>query len=68
VILWISTNVSDGPATSFFRVKDSKLQLAPCSKRVDLNRRSGSAAPHLMGLRVRIPPAVWMSVSCECWV
>jgi hypothetical protein len=22
----------------------------------------------LLGLRVRIPPATWMSVSCECFV
>jgi len=28
----------------------------------------GSAASCLMGLRVRIPPGAWMSVSCECCV
>ena len=28
----------------------------------------GSAAAQLLGLRVRIPPVVWMSVSCECCV
>jgi len=28
--------------------------------------RSGSAAPRLPRLRVRIPPGVWMSVCCEC--
>jgi len=27
--------------------------------------RSGSAAARLLGLRVRIPPGSWMSVSCE---
>ena len=26
--------------------------------------RSGSAAARLQGLRVRIPPAAWLSVSC----
>jgi len=28
----------------------------------------GSAATRLLGLRVRIPPGSWMSVSCECCV
>ena len=28
--------------------------------------RRGSAAARLLGLRVRIPPGAWMSVSCEC--
>jgi hypothetical protein len=28
----------------------------------------GSAAARLLGLRVRIPPGVWMSVSCDCCV
>jgi hypothetical protein len=27
-----------------------------------------SAATRLLGLRVRIPPGAWMSVSCECCV
>jgi hypothetical protein len=30
--------------------------------------RRGSSAARLMGLRVRIPPAAWMSVYCECWI
>ena len=30
--------------------------------------RRGSAASHLLGLRVRTPPAAWMSVSCVCCV
>jgi hypothetical protein len=30
--------------------------------------RCGSAADRLLGLRVRIPPVAWMSVSCECCV
>jgi hypothetical protein len=29
---------------------------------------SGSAAARFLGLRVRIPPGAWMSVSCECGV
>jgi hypothetical protein len=28
--------------------------------------RRGSAAARLLGLRFRIPPEAWMSVSCEC--
>jgi hypothetical protein len=28
----------------------------------------GSAAARLLGLWLRIPPGVWMSVSCECCV
>jgi hypothetical protein len=28
--------------------------------------RRESAAARLLGLRVRIPPGAWMSVSCEC--
>jgi hypothetical protein len=30
--------------------------------------RRGSASAFLLGLRVRIPPESWMSVSCECCV
>jgi hypothetical protein len=30
--------------------------------------RRGSAAARLLGLRVRILPGAWMSVSCECCV
>ena len=29
--------------------------------------RRGSAAGRLLGLRVRIPPGAWMSVSCVLW-
>ena len=28
--------------------------------------RRGSAAAHLVGLRVRVSPVAWMSVTCEC--
>jgi hypothetical protein len=28
--------------------------------------RRGPAAVRMLGLRVRIPPGAWMSVSCEC--
>jgi hypothetical protein len=31
-------------------------------------RRRGSAAAYFLGLRVRIPPGAWMSVSCKCYV
>ena len=30
--------------------------------------RRESAAARLLGLRVRIPPTVWMSICCECCV
>ena len=30
--------------------------------------RRGSAVARLLGLRIRIPPGVWMSVCCECCV
>ena len=30
--------------------------------------RGGIAAARLLGLRVRMPPGLWMSVSCECCV
>jgi hypothetical protein len=30
--------------------------------------RRGSAAARLLGLRFRIPPGAWMSVSCDCCV
>ena len=30
--------------------------------------RRVSTADHLLGLRVRIPPAAWMFVCCECCV
>jgi len=50
---------------------DGRLPIPSCA--VHLNSRewsrglrSGSAASLLLGLRVRIPPGVWMFVSCEC--
>ena len=33
-----------------------------------LDLMSGSAAAHLLGLRVRIPPEAWISVSSDCCV
>jgi hypothetical protein len=30
--------------------------------------RHGSPAVRVLGLRVRIPPEAWMSVSCDCCV
>jgi hypothetical protein len=30
--------------------------------------RHRSAAARLLGLQVRIPPVIWMSLSCECCV
>ena len=32
------------------------------------DQRRGSAADRWLGLRVRIPPGAWVSVSCECCV
>ena len=40
------------------------LFISECTGRL----RSGSAAAHLLGLWVRIPPGAWMFVSCECCV
>jgi hypothetical protein len=34
----------------------------PCSL------RRGFEAAHLLGLRVRIPPGVWVPVACDCCV
>jgi hypothetical protein len=39
-----------------------------CRSRWPHRLRRGSAAACLLGLWVRIPPAEWMSVSCECCV
>ena len=43
----------------------AKLYLQKLSK---LQWPRGSSAARLLGLRVRIPPEAWMSVSCECRV
>jgi len=32
------------------------------------DQRHGSAAAHLLGLRVRFPQGTWLPFSCECWV
>ena len=37
-------------------------------QRQKADSRSGSAVGRLLGLRVRISPEAWMSVSCECCV
>ena len=49
-----------------FNIITSKL----CNIRFQCPRaiRRGSAAARLLGLWVRIPPAAWMSVCCECCV
>ena len=39
-----------------------------CRSQQQSGLRRGSAAARLQGFRVRIQPAVWISVSCECSV
>jgi hypothetical protein len=39
-----------------------------CRSHLSRCLRRGSAAARLLALWVRIPPAAWMSVSCECCV
>ena len=39
-----------------------------CRGRWPRGLRRGTEAARLLGLRVRIPPDAWMSVSCECSV
>jgi len=57
-------------ATSIQRIPAfKKLQNQdPFRSQWPLGLRRGSAAAGLLGLRVRIPSAAWMSISCECWV
>jgi hypothetical protein len=42
--------------------------LPNCRSQWPCGLKRGSAAPRLLGLRVRIPPGVWSSVCCECCV
>jgi hypothetical protein len=37
-----------------------------CRSQWSRGLRRGSTAARLLGLRVRIPPGAWMSVSCDC--
>ena len=39
-----------------------------CRSRWPSSLRRGSADARLLGLLVRIPPAAWMSICCECCV
>ena len=39
-----------------------------CQCELGRGLRRGSVADRLLALRFRIPPATWMSVSCECCV
>ena len=43
---------------------DNKIRSICATTRAILRR--WSAAPRWLRLRIRIPPAAWMSVSCEC--
>ena len=54
-ISWICSCTSNTPSVSNCRRFQGPRRL-----------RRGSAAAHLLGLRVRIPPVLWMSVSCKC--
>jgi hypothetical protein len=44
------------------------IRLIVCRSQWPCGLRRGSAAAHLLGLWVRIPPRAWMSVCCECCV
>jgi len=44
------------------------MWLEQCRSRWPRGLRGWSAASRLLGLRVRIPPRAWISVSCECCV
>jgi hypothetical protein len=46
----------------------SKLIIYSCQSQWPRGLRHGSAAVSLLGLWARIPPAAWMSVSCQCCV
>ena len=45
---------------------DGKLDYFICRCRWPRGLRHGPATSRLMGVRVRILPCAWMSVSCEC--
>ena len=49
-------------------IKYYDSQPALCRSQWLRGLRSGTSAVSLLGLRVRIPPGAWMSVSCECCV
>jgi len=44
------------------------LLFTACRFRWPRRIRYGSAAAHLLGLRIWIPPRTWTSLSCECCV
>ena len=46
----------------------SRINGGECRSQWPSGLRRGSAATHLLGLRVRIPPRAWMFVCCECCV
>jgi hypothetical protein len=61
---YVRNGLQATPANSSSRNTRHKMQTADPSGRTVY---SGFVAARLLGLRVRIPPKVWMPVSCECW-
>jgi hypothetical protein len=60
---YVRNEVQATPANSLSQNIPHKMQNADPSGRAVY---SGSVATRLLGLRVRIPPEAWMSVSCVC--
>ena len=50
------------------QIKCSWAEFIGCRSQWPRGLRRGSAAAPLLGLRIRIPPGTWMSVSYECCV
>jgi hypothetical protein len=57
-------------AVFYLFVKAACFYISMCSVPILVTARPNAwfAAARLLGLRVRIPPRAWMSVSCECCV
>ena len=49
-------------------VEENFLDSFPNLIAVAARSKACVSAAHWLGLRVRIPPRAWMSVSCECYV
>ena len=67
-----STHVLGISFSTFVSLHCSYFEMLPCKNecliQVAARLRSRSGAAQMLGLRVRIPPAAWMSVCCKCCV
>jgi hypothetical protein len=78
LIKWLSakTTATDGIGRTFFRwtCNGHYNRYFKIYRKINYFLRSATAfgpiplAARLLGLRVRISPRIWMSVSCKCWV